>query len=174
MLSKLANQVYIDAVTSFQQSNANDLALQSQKFIELIKDIDTLLASDDNFLLGTWLDSAKNLATSESEMKLYEWNARTQVAMWYDTTETNQSKLHDYANKFWSGLLQSYYLPRASYYFSRLLKSLKENKSFQIEKWRREWISYSNKWQAGNERYPLKAEGNAIAISKALFRKYFS
>lgn len=28
----------------------------------------------------------------------YEWNARTQVTMWYDNTETEQSKLHDYGN----------------------------------------------------------------------------
>jgi len=26
----------------------------------------------------------------------YEWNARTQVTMWFDTNETTQSKLHDY------------------------------------------------------------------------------
>lgn len=70
VLSKLANQVYLDAVTAFRQKNASALTLQSQKFIELIKDIDTLLASDDNFLLGTWLESAKKLATSESETRL--------------------------------------------------------------------------------------------------------
>ncbi|XXG79446.1 hypothetical protein AAC387_Pa09g0511 [Persea americana] len=168
VLSKLANQVYLDAVTAFRQKNASALTLQSQKFIELIKDIDTLLASDDNFLLGTWLESAKKLATSESETRLYEWNARTQVTMWFDDTKTNQT------NKFWSGLLHSYYLPRASSYFSHLSKSLRENKHFQVEKWRSEWISYSNEWQAGSEHYSVKAEGNAIAISEALFGKYIS
>lgn len=60
----------MDAVTAFRQNNASALTLQSQKFIELIKDVNTLLASDDNFLLGTWLESAKKLATSESEMRL--------------------------------------------------------------------------------------------------------
>ena len=78
------------------------------------------------------------------------------------------------ANKFWSGLLHSYYLPRASSYFSHLSKSLRENKHFQVEKWRSEWISYSNEWQAGSEYYSVKAEGNAIAISEALFGKYIS
>ena len=41
-----------------------------------------------------------------------------------------------------------------------------------LDGWRREWIAYSNKWQAGEEFYPVKAEGDALAISKALFRKY--
>jgi alpha-N-acetylglucosaminidase len=55
VLSKLANQVYIKAVTSFQEKNIDDLNLYNHKFLQLIKDIDSLLASDDNFLLGTWL-----------------------------------------------------------------------------------------------------------------------
>ena len=131
----------------------------------------------------------------------YEWNARTQVTMWFDTTTTNQSKLHDYgnvkhiapsninwsfiagvtlnlslswlANKFWSGLLEGYYLPRASSYFSYLSKSLRKNESFKLVEWRKEWVSFSNKWQAGIELYPVKAKGDFLAIAKALFEKYF-
>ncbi|XP_010257138.1 PREDICTED: alpha-N-acetylglucosaminidase isoform X1 [Nelumbo nucifera] len=174
VLSKLANQVYMDAVTAFQQKDIKSLNFQSQKFAQLIKDIDTLLACDDNFLLGTWLESAKRLAENPKEMIQYEWNARTQVTMWYDNTQNNQSKLHDYANKFWSGILESYYLPRASTYFSYLLKSLRENVTFELEEWRREWISFSNRWQAGRELYPVKAQGDALTVSKELFKKYLT
>ncbi|XP_020107774.1 alpha-N-acetylglucosaminidase isoform X1 [Ananas comosus] len=173
-LSKFANQVYLDVITSYQRNDAKSLDLNSRKFLELIKDIDTLLASDDNFLLGTWLESAKSLAASQNERRQYEWNARTQVTMWYDNTRTNQSKLHDYANKFWSGLLKDYYLPRASTYFSYLFRSLQENKYFQLEEWREEWISYSNKWQAGDGLYAVSAVGDAFGISKSLFEKYLS
>ncbi|KAB1224856.1 Alpha-N-acetylglucosaminidase [Morella rubra] len=173
VLSKLANQVYLDAVTAFRQKDVKALDLHSQKFIELVKDIDILLASDDNFLLGTWLKSANKLAKNHLELRQYEWNARTQVTMWFDDTRTNQSSLHDYANKFWSGLLEGYYLPRASTYFHHLLKSLQENENFKIEEWRKEWISFSNKWQAGIELFPVRAEGDALAISEALYEKYF-
>ncbi|KAI3918459.1 hypothetical protein MKX01_041779 [Papaver californicum] len=174
VLSKLANQVYLDSLTAFKHKNANALSSASEKFAELIMDIDMLLASDDNFLLGTWLESAKKLATTPSEMQQYEWNARTQVTMWYDNTKNNQSKLHDYANKFWSGLLESYYLPRASSYFRHLLKCLNANQNFKLEEWRTEWISYSNKWQSGVELYLVKARGHALSISKALFEKYLN
>uniref|UniRef100_A0A1D1ZA06 Alpha-N-acetylglucosaminidase n=1 Tax=Anthurium amnicola TaxID=1678845 RepID=A0A1D1ZA06_9ARAE len=172
VLSKLGNQIYLDAMIAYVESDVNAFTLQSQKFIELVKDIDALLASDDNFLLGTWLESAKSLAASREETRQYEWNARTQVTMWFDNTETNQSKLRDYANKYWSGLLNSYYLPRASTYFSYLLKSLRQDKPFPLDMWRREWISYSNKWQAGEEIHPTKATGNAHTIAKGLVTKY--
>ncbi|CAL4914461.1 unnamed protein product [Urochloa decumbens] len=173
-LSKLANDVYLDAMRSYQKKDSNGLNSHTKRFLEIIADIDTLLAADDNFLLGTWLESAKGLAVTESERKQYEWNARTQVTMWYDNTETEQSKLHDYANKFWSGLLKSYYLPRASKYFACLTRSLQENRSFELEEWRKDWISYSNQWQSGKELYAVKATGDALAISRSLYRKYLS
>lgn len=172
VLSKLANQVYLDAVTAFQQKDVKSLTLHSQKFVQLIKDIDELLASNDNFLLGTWLESAKRMAKTPSEMRQYEWNARTQVTMWYDNTLTNQSQLHDYANKFWSGLLEGYYLPRASTYFNYLLKSLRDDESFKVEEWREEWISFSNIWQSSTRPYPNKAKGDSLAIATALYKKY--
>lgn len=65
----MANQVYVKAVTSFQNKNIDDLHFHSNKFLQLIKDIDVLLASDDNFLVGTWLESAKKLAVNPSEKK---------------------------------------------------------------------------------------------------------
>ncbi|KAL8171495.1 hypothetical protein V2J09_023299 [Rumex salicifolius] len=174
VLSKHANNVYMKAIDAYLKKDAIALKLHSQTFIQLIKDIDVLLASDDNFLLGTWLESAKRLASSPSELKQYEWNARTQVTMWFDNTETIQSKLHDYANKFWSGLLEDYYLPRASIYFKHLSRSVSENKQFQLEEWRKEWISYSNKWQSDTKLYPTKAQGDALTTASKLYQKYFS
>lgn len=78
------------------------------------------------------------------------------------------------ANKFWSGLLKDYYLPRASMYFNYLSQSLTENKSFKLEEWRKGWISYSNTWQSSSKKYPTEAIGDAYAISKSLFKKYLS
>lgn len=172
-LAKLANQIFRNAVIAYNLENIQEAALQSQKFLGIITDLDILLASDDNFLLGTWLESAKRLAVNPRQVKQYEWNARTQVTMWFDNTKLNQSKLHDYANKYWSGLLKNYYLPRASIYFDYLLESMKENKSFPLDMWRKDWIKFSNKWQEDTDLYSVKAEGNALKISQALFEKYF-
>ena len=51
VLSKLANQVFLDAVTAFKRKDLKALNLHSKKIIQLIKDIDILLTSDDNFYL---------------------------------------------------------------------------------------------------------------------------
>ncbi|KAJ6692063.1 ALPHA-N-ACETYLGLUCOSAMINIDASE [Salix purpurea] len=168
VLSKLANQVYRDAMIAFRRKDARALNLHGQKFLQIIKDIDVLLASDDNFLLGTWLESAKKLAADPSDMKLYEWNARTQVTMWYDTTTTNQSQLHDYANKFWSGLLEDYYLPRASTYFGHLTKSLEENKNFKLTEWRKRMDSLLKQMASGYEDLSCEGQGRCSCYRKSV------
>lgn len=66
-LSKLANEVYLDAMSSYQKKDSYGLNAHARKFLEIIVDIDTLLAADDNFLLGPWLESAKSLAITEKE-----------------------------------------------------------------------------------------------------------
>lgn len=59
-------------------------------------------------------------------------------------------------------------------YFRQLSESLRENKAFKLEEWRKEWIAYSNDWQAGSEQYPVKARGDALAIANKLYKKYLS
>ncbi|KAK3038800.1 hypothetical protein RJ639_027387, partial [Escallonia herrerae] len=157
-LSKLANQVYLDAVIAFREKDRNALRFHGQKFLQLVKDTDKLLAADDNFLLGTWLESAKRLALNPSEMKQYEWNARTQVTMCQQVLERITGGILSATS---INVLQSF------------VKSLRENEDFELEEWRKEWIAFSNKWQAGTELYAVKAQGDALALSSELYKKYF-
>lgn len=57
-------------------------------------------------------------------------------------------------------------------YFDHLSRNLTDNKDFKLNEWRMEWISYSNTWQRSVDIYPVKAEGDALAISSALYDKY--
>ena len=54
---------------SYEKKDLSRLNSNTRKFLEIIVDIDTLLAADDNFLLGPWLESAKSLAVTENERK---------------------------------------------------------------------------------------------------------
>ena len=51
-------------------------------FLDILKDLDRILATNKNFLLGPWLESAKAMATDSQERKLYEFNARNQITLW--------------------------------------------------------------------------------------------
>ncbi|KAL0364609.1 UNVERIFIED_CONTAM: Alpha-N-acetylglucosaminidase [Sesamum angustifolium] len=139
-LAKYANQLFLKVVEAYQLGDLHAVTHRSQKFLSLVEDLDTLLACHDGFLVGPWLESAKQLAQNDEQKKQFEWNARTQITMWFDNTEEEASLLRDYGNKYWSGLLRDYYGPRAAIYFKFLIQSLERGDGFRLREWRKEWI----------------------------------
>lgn len=89
-LSKLANEVYLKAIYAFRDKDAKALSFHSLKFLQLIKDIDKLLAADDNFLLGTWLDSAKRLSLNAEEMKQVRISFSSSPSLVIQSLDTSQ------------------------------------------------------------------------------------
>ncbi|XP_051133048.1 alpha-N-acetylglucosaminidase-like [Andrographis paniculata] len=171
-LAKYANRLFLDIIEAYQQDDLQAVRQLSKKFQSLVEDLDALLACHDGFLLGPWLESAKQLAQNEQEKKQFEWNARTQITMWFDNTEDEASLLRDYGNKYWSGLVGDYYGPRAAIYLKHLIHSLETGNSFQLMEWRKEWIKLTTKWQSSNNIFPTKSTGDPLEVSKQLYNKY--
>ena len=69
-------------MNSYRKKDLSGLNFHTKKFLELIVDIDTLLASDDNFLLGPWLESAKRLATTDDERTQVGFLSRNSSSVW--------------------------------------------------------------------------------------------
>jgi len=89
--------------------------------IELISDMDLLLSTRTDFLLG--LDRfGQELGNTPAEKQLYEMNAAPDYVM----GDAN-SPLHEYANRQWSGLLNDFYKVRWQKFFSLLESSWKGN-----------------------------------------------
>jgi alpha-N-acetylglucosaminidase len=57
--------------------------------VEILNDMEELLASDDHFLLSNWLESSKLKANIPEERNTYEWNARAQITLWGFNSSTN-------------------------------------------------------------------------------------
>ncbi|KAK3035799.1 hypothetical protein RJ639_034615 [Escallonia herrerae] len=171
-LAKYANELFLEVIKDYQLNDVHTVARHGKKFVDLVEDMDTLLASHDGFLLGPWLKSAKQLAQGKDQEEQFEWNARTQITMWFDNTQEEASLLRDYGNKYWSGLLRDYYGPRAAIYFKFLRESLEKGDGFGLKNWRREWIKLTNDWQNGRNVYPVQSTGSALNISRWLYNKY--
>ena len=81
------------------------LSTQAAILIDILADMEMVLASDRRFLLGNWIRDALQFAKSEEEIHFYNFNAKLQVSVW----GTNYTLgLFDYANKFWSGMIREY------------------------------------------------------------------
>ncbi|KAK4416095.1 Alpha-N-acetylglucosaminidase [Sesamum alatum] len=120
-LSKLANEVYLSAIHAFRDKDTKALSFHSLNSYNSPKTLVHFLLLMTVSYLALGLNVRKNVCAQRKD-------ASNNV---YDNTKYVQSKLHDYAQKFWAGLLEACYLPRAAMHFKRLLKCSKENEGVE-------------------------------------------
>jgi len=168
VLPNYANTVHSRFVKAYEEKNENAYKKYSDEFLQIITDMDSLLGTRKDFLLGTWISDEESFGNTASEKALYERNARDLITLWGDAN----SPLHEYSCRQWSGLLDDFYRARWQMFFEMTSDSLHAGKAFSsdaFEKYIRQW-----EWAWVNKRtdYPLEPVGNSIDQSMRLYTKY--
>lgn len=104
-----------------QAATKEEYEKASRRFLELLDVQDSLLASRPEFMVGSWIESARSCGADEAERDLYEYNARVQITTWGLRQAADRGALHDYSNREWNGLLADYYAPRWRRWFEARL-----------------------------------------------------
>ena len=169
VLANYATPLQKKWVDAFRAKNKEAFDKYSREFINLISDMDTLLGTRKELLLGPWLAYARSWGTNKKEKMLYEQNARDLITLWGDAN----SPLHEYANRQWSGLMKDFYEARWVLFFYDLRESLDKSAEpnlddFEktIRRWEWDWVSRQQK------EFPLEPSGNSIEIAASLYNKY--
>ena len=168
VLGELSGLYIQDVAAACATRDKARLRTTGAKLLELLRDVDKLLATREEFLLGRWIEDAKRWATNDEERRLYEWNARNQITLWGD----RDSILHEYANKQWAGLVAGFYLPRWSMLIEALQAAIEEEQPFDADAWVRGMREWEDNWTHKTERYPDKPSGDSVAVARRLFEKY--
>jgi alpha-N-acetylglucosaminidase len=155
-------------VQAFRSGDTVEFAIYSHQFLELIGDMDALLATRRDFLTGPWIAGARRWGNTPSEKALYERNARDLVTLWGDAN----SPLHEYANRQWSGLLNDFYKKRWQQFFTLLEQSLKTGISPDIKGFEQQIRSWEWHWVNVQKPFPQHASGNSITKAQELYKKY--
>lgn len=168
VLANYAQPLQQKWVKAYQDKDSSAFLQYSQQFIILINDMDRLLATRKDFMLGPWLSAAKKWGQHNQEKAIYEQNARDLITLWGDAN----SPLHEYSNRQWSGLLNDFYTQRWLQFFEMLQLSLRTGtpanfRGFEekIKQWEWQWVKKQNN-------FPDAASGNSIAVAKELYQKY--
>jgi alpha-N-acetylglucosaminidase len=169
MLSNLARRFNADIAREFYNKNLAELNRAGERFLQLIRDMDLLLGTNEHFLLGKWIADARTWGKSKEEKDYYEWNARSIVTMWEPALK---SRLRDYAAKEWNGLLKGFYLPRWQLFLDRLRVSLKTGDRFNKRRFFNDLKTRELQWLRSRESYPSIPAGNSIETSRRLYKKY--
>uniref|UniRef100_A0A1B6JEP6 Alpha-N-acetylglucosaminidase C-terminal domain-containing protein n=1 Tax=Homalodisca liturata TaxID=320908 RepID=A0A1B6JEP6_9HEMI len=172
-LTRQALQLQIDfmyqqVVRAFLQKDAAYLSNSTNTFLEIMADMETILASNKWFLLGPWLQSAKLRASSPQEKKQFEYIARNQITLWGPT-----GQIRDYACKQWAHLMSNYYTPRWEFFFKELMSSVVNKTPFnQRNVSAAIFTEVEQPFTFGTDLYPTFEIGDSVEISTQLHKKW--
>ena len=155
-------------VNAFKAKDSLSFAKYSKQFLQLISDMDALLATRKDFMLGPWLASARSCGKTNEEKALYERNARDLITLWGDAN----SPLHEYANRQWSGLLNDFYKPRWQQFFAVLQQSLQTGTAPDLKAFEQNIKAWEWQWVNEKKTFPVKVSGNSLDTAKKLYIKY--
>ncbi|WP_316798100.1 alpha-N-acetylglucosaminidase [Pedobacter frigidisoli] len=168
VLANYALPVQRKFVEAYRKKDLQTFKTESHKFLQLIDDLDRLLATRKDFMLGPWVSQARAWGTTAKERSLYEMNAKDLITLWGDA----KSPLNEYACRQWSGLLSDFYKPRWEQFFSKLEQSMAQGKEADLNQFKDEISAWEWKWVNTRKDYPLNPKGNAINTVIELHRKY--
>ena len=166
-LQQVAYTLYEQLVSAYHIKSVANFSSTGDKLLTLYDDMDSLLSSNEHFLLGKWLKNARALGTTEVEKNRYEYNARNQITLWGP-----DGQIHDYANKQWGGLMKSFYKLRWELFISQVLGTLKSGKKFDNSKFQLDVFNQESSWMSRGDKFPHKPVGDSVYIVKYLHDTY--
>lgn len=160
---RLVYPIMIDALKAGEKEL---FAAASQRFLNLILLQDRLLATRPEFKVGTWIEKARNLGTTQEEKKLYEWNARVQIATWGNRTAADEGGLRDYAHKEWNGMLRDFYYHRWKLWIDAQTAQLNGAPAQEFD-----FYAIEEPWTLQTNDYPSHPEGDVIEVARTAYKE---
>ena len=185
-LSNLGQEIHRKAANAFYAKDKSAFDLHSQRFLQLLRDVDDLLRTRPEYSFDKWIHDARSHGTTENEKNLYERDATALLTIW-GPEEPNEIRIFDYSWREWSGLIEGYYLVRWEYFYKCMAEYLATGKEYKEEGLPlvhgRETFRANEVYdgmadielafvnRTNKVRYPI-IKGDEIRIVRKLFHKY--
>lgn len=178
-LVRLEKQVLVNLELSFRDSVARAYDAKDEKnfqkytglFISLCDNVDTLVSTQHDLLLGNWISQARDFGSTESEKNYYEKDARVLITTWGGDDNVNT----DYAAKDWSGLIATYYKVRWQLFFNYLENTLKQGTEPDMKVFNTQRASFDWEWDSKNQSaqsFIKKPAENTFKICEDLYKRW--
>jgi alpha-N-acetylglucosaminidase len=150
---------------AYEAGNRASFAELTAHWLYRMKLLDSLLQTNQSFLLGRWLQFVPAWASSPAELEQLNYDARSILTTWGDR-KASEFGLHEYANRDWAGLTADYYMPRWKMYFDTLSVSL-DTKSPPKPI---DWYAFGDEWNRRSTKYATVPTGQSYAAALAIAR----
>lgn len=170
VLANYASDIQQQIAEDYKRKDVKSFKRNADKFLNLITDMDILLSTRKDFLLGNWLNTAKSWGTNKKEKALYEKNARDLITLWGD----KNNGLHEYACKHWAGLLNGFYKKRWEQFFAYIESEMSKNKEPDMKYIEEKLKDWEWQWVNSQEAYITSPKKDPVAKAKIIHQKYYS
>jgi len=168
MLSNAHLLFFTNMMDAYGNKSTSQFSYWSQLLLNAVLDTDTIVNTQEMWLVGKWIADARAWGTTPMETAQYEFNARNQLTLWGPPT----SGLHDYAYKLWGGLVRDFYYPRWNLFVSQLGAALAHGTPFNYATFEATVEQLEYAWCVANNTYPVAPSGNAVTLAAQLLKKY--
>lgn len=186
VLSNYGQSVHKKAADAFKAKDKENFTLYSQEFLALLKDVDQLLSTRDEFSFKKWISDARSWGTTEEESNYYEYNASMLVTIWGPLTENDEPIIFDYSWREWSGLINQYYYKRWEMFYQMLDEHLQNGtdyqevdlplvfgrESFRANEFYSSLADWEIKWVKSIKTFKQSERLDELFVVKALIEKY--
>lgn len=163
-LAEKGRRTHLEVTAAFNVNDRYAFDRVTRKFLHLMDLQDELLSTRPEFMVGTWIKSARDLGQTTEEKDLYEWNARTQITTWGNRTAADQGGLRDYAHREWSGILKDFYKMRWEKYFEYLNEKMNGKKPAKLD-----YYGLEEPWTKAHNSYPSTPQKEVVPTVKKIF-----
>ena len=155
-------------VAACHAGNSDEAERLSGDMRTLLADIAALTACDPHSRLDRWLSDAEGWAVNEEEKSYYRHNAWLLLTLWGEN-----SRLNDYANRQWSGLVDHYYAKRWELFIDEELACLKEGRAFDQQEFNRKCAALEKSIVDAAPMLEDRPATDAKTLAKKLLHRWF-
>ena len=185
-LADLSILLHREISQAYLHGDSEALRYAGQRFLSLLDDMDELLGTHNNFLLGKWIADARSWGANDQEKDLYEQNARTIITVW--GPHTPNALFFDYSNRQWSGLIKDFYKPRWEQFIQFLMQQPSDpEKRYREKRIKKSYnrpandandffkalSAWEHEWVHSNKTYPSKPQGDAFKLANAFYHSWY-
>lgn len=165
-------RVFVNSCAAGTNTTMDRLRCLGARLLQIIDDTEEILASNANFLFGTWVAAARAWGRTEEERDLLEFNCRNQVTLWGP-----EGQINDYASKQWAGLTRDYHRARWNLFVEQALATAADPDAgaFDEDGFHETVIAFGKAFDrqtVRDVRYPTAPVGDTVAIARRLHREY--
>lgn len=128
-LSNLFEEEFATYKDAAVQLKTDEMEKSKEKLLGIFDDLETLLSTQQYFLVGKWISDARAWGKNEAEADYFETDARNLITSWGD----RGNLLTDYADRTLAGLVSTYYKGRWEMFFDAVGEAAAKGKTFTSE-----------------------------------------